>query len=468
MPRVLLFATHPFSSNGYSKVAFELAKHLSTKDDLQLTYYGFQNFASDARSSHARARTLASSVQVYDAVAGAAVRNQGFGFDEIEQFVVLNKPDVVVIYNDMVVVSNVIERLRKVPDAAFKICVYMDQVYPSQKKAYVDRLNKEADFVICFSEYWQKVIVDQGLKVPTGVLEHGFDPSMHYPIPRDLARTYFNMKKDDFVIMNANRNQPRKRLDVMMMAFAEFVSRHLDDPVKLLIATSTKGAWDLLEIYERELMLRHVTLEEGMRHLVMIDNPQMLSDEDMNILYNTADVCINTAMGEGWGLCNFEAAGMGIPNIVPKVGGFRTIFDAQSAILVEPKYRMYTDMTVDGCPGCAEICDYHDFTEAMERYYADSDLRKSHGAASRRNILQNYRWKNLGDKLYDHIKSIAPKPKLSPPLTIGEIAIAGKKVDPAATPQDPAPAPTTAVDRESLRRRLREKISARKPNRQKF
>jgi hypothetical protein len=29
-------------------------------------------------------------------------------------------------------------------------------------------------------------------------------------------------------------------------------------------------------------------------------------DEDINMFYNAANVGINTADGEGWGLCNFE------------------------------------------------------------------------------------------------------------------------------------------------------------------
>jgi len=32
----------------------------------------------------------------------------------------------------------------------------------------------------------------------------------------------------------------------------------------------------------------------------------MLSDFDINVLYNVADLGINTADGEGFGLCNFE------------------------------------------------------------------------------------------------------------------------------------------------------------------
>jgi glycosyltransferase involved in cell wall biosynthesis len=407
MVRVLLFGTHPNSSNGYSKVLFQLAKHLSDKQDLQVTYYGFQNFQKNP--VHDQERQLPENVQVYDAFANEKKKEMGFGFEEVTDFVTMNKPDLCVIYNDMVVVSNIIDRLKKVENRKFKIVVYVDQVYLCQKKEYIKRLNDEADFVICFSKYWEECIKGQGLVKPTGVLEHGFNPKMHYPVPRKLARLYFNLHADDFIVMNANRNQPRKRLDIMMMAFAEFVSRHVGEPVKLLIATAPMGAWNLIEIYERELKLRGISMEEGMKHLIFIDNPQALTDEDMNTLYNASDVGLNTAMGEGWGLCNFEAGAMGIPQIVPFVGGFRDFFDKDCAIPVEPKVKVYTDMTIDGCPGCAEICDAVDFANAMDVYYADEVLRKKHGETARTRILSNYRWFDLGEKLYSYIKQVAGK-----------------------------------------------------------
>lgn len=401
MTRVLLFATYPTSSNGYSKIAFELAKHLSTKQDIELTYYGFQNFQKNV--NHDKERQLPSTVQVYDAFANEKNKQMGFGFEEITDFVTLNKPDICIVYNDMVVITNVIEQLKKVPNKKFKIMVYLDQVYLCQKKEYVKRLNDEADTVICFSKFWEDCIKEQGLVKPTGVLEHGFNPNMHYPVPKKLARMYFNLKQDDFIIINANRNQPRKRLDIMMMAFAEVVSRHQGEPIKLLVATAPTGAWNLLEIYERELRIRGLTLEEGMKHLIFIDNPQALTDEDMNTIFNAADIGINTAMGEGWGLCNFEAAAIGIPQIVPAIGGFLDFFDSECAVMIKPKIKLYTDMTIDGCPGCAEICDAIDFADAIDMYYADDSLRKKHAENSRKRILQNYKWNDLGEKLYVHI-----------------------------------------------------------------
>ncbi len=408
MKRVLLFATYPTSSNGYSKVAFELANMLAQKPDIQLTYFGFQHHLKNP--VHSEKRKLPENVQLYDAAANEKPgTGHGFGFNEVTEFVTINKPDVCIIYNDMVVVSAIIDQLKKVENANFKTVVYMDNVYPSQKKEFIQRLNNDADLVLCFSKYWEECVKDQGLTKPTGVIWHGFNPAMHFPVPKQLARTYFNFNKDDFIIVNLNRNQPRKRLDIMMIAFAEFISRHIEEPIKLVIGTAIHGAWNLLEIYERELKKRGVSFETGMKHIIMFDNPQTLTDDAINTLYNASDVGINTAMGEGWGLCNFEAAAIGVPQIVVKVGGFHEFFDHNSAILIEPKYNLYTDASIDGCPGCAEIADYMDFVDAFETYYSDEDLRATHGKNARKHIISTYKWKDIGETLYKYIIDLFPE-----------------------------------------------------------
>ena len=46
----------------------------------------------------------------------------------------------------------------------------------------------------------------------------------------------------------------------------------------------------------------------------------------LNIIYNAADIGINTSMGEGWGLVSFEMASLGIPQIVPNFSSYPELF----------------------------------------------------------------------------------------------------------------------------------------------
>jgi len=403
--RVLFCGTHPYSTNGYSYVTIELAKEIAKRKDIKYSVYGFQNFGNTGED-HKKARKWPDNVFVYDAFANENPRQMGFGFDQIADFVTLNKPDVVVIYNDAIVVTNILEKLKTIKDRKFKIIVYFDQVYLHQKKEHIKKINEEADLVLAFTPFWEENMKSLGVTKPTDHLCHGFDKLVHYPVPKRLARQYFGLKNEDFIVMNLNRNQPRKRWDTCLQAWAEVVSRHLEEPIKLLIATSIHGAWNLIEIYERELGKRGVSLEVGMKHIVLIDNPQQLSDEEINILYNVADIGINTCDGEGFGLCNFQQAAIGIPQVVPNIGGFKQFFTKDNALLVEPKFSFYVDASRDGVGGEALLCDWRDFADAVDIYYSDVDIRKKHGEVCRKTLPDDYSWSKIEERYYKILKTL--------------------------------------------------------------
>lgn len=399
--KVLFCSTSLHSSNGYSRVGYALLNYLAKKKDIEVTHWAFQNFPGNPM--HAVARKYPANIQVYDAWANEEKTpgNMGFGFGQFKDFVDMNKPEVIFIYNDMVVVSNLLEQLKKCEYKGFKVVVYMDQVYLTQRKEFIKRLNEEADFVVCFTSYWEEIAKKQGLSKPTDFLQHGFDPMQNYPVPRRLARMHFGLKQEDFIVINTTRNVPRKRWDLCLIAWSEFVSRHQGEPVKLLIAAHpTQGSWNMIELYEHELRERGMTLEEGMKHIILIDNPQQLTDEDLNTLYNAADVGINTCQGAGFELTTHEHGGIGVPQIATYTGGIRDFLDRDCGTPIMPVMTGYSDMMGDGAPGKYEVCNYNDIADALERYYADEELRKSHGDNMRKKVLTNYRWDDIGEKLY--------------------------------------------------------------------
>lgn len=410
--RVLFFGTHPKQFNGYSKVVYELTKchEIFKSRDIDFCVYGFQKFYENP----AHRRDVPDHLTIYDAFAHESPRVQGFGFTEVRSYVNTHKPDVCIIYNDMVVLHNVISQLKlaqKEDGMNFKIIAYIDQIYLNQKAEFIEYINNNVDHAILFTPYWEKIILEQDLKVPTSYLQHGFNPQTYFPVPKKLARKFYNLSEDDFVILNLNRNQPRKRWDICLKAFAEIVSRHSDKTpkIKLIIATAVDGGWNLIQLYERELKKRNLTLEQGMKHIVLMDRPQQITDEETNILYNTADIGINTCDGEGFGLCNFEQAGIGIPQVVSNLGGFIDFFDSSNAILCDPKMSYYVDNTRDTVCGEALLCDYNDFVEGIETYYFNKNgVRDTHGQKARERIVSDYKWSILSEKLCDIIKSVYP------------------------------------------------------------
>ena len=131
------------------------------------------------------------------------------------------------------------------------------------------------------------------------------------------------------------------------MAFADVLSRYYnlvqknDDknkkhirPIRLVIATMIDGSWNLMEILEHELNLRNVPIQFGKECVVAIAKPQQLSDRDINILYNACDIGLNTAEGEGFGLCASEHAAIGCPQVAQKIGGMQEFLNDKNSIVI--------------------------------------------------------------------------------------------------------------------------------------
>jgi glycosyltransferase involved in cell wall biosynthesis len=418
--RVLFFGTHPKQFNGYSKVVYEICKEASKMADrVHFMVHGFQNF-HDVAGHRA---DLPANVTIYDAFANENPKQAGFGVGQARHHIAMARPDVVVLYNDLVVVTNLLEEIRQIPDRKFKVITYIDQVYLNQKKEHIDFVNAHADAAIMFTDFWKDCILQQGLKLPSSVLPHAFNPATYFPVPKYLARRFFGLPENDFIILNLNRNQPRKRWDTCLKAFAELLQRTKDKKLKprLVIATEMTGGWNLSEILERELRRRGLDVGAGLAQVSRVDAPQRMTDEDTNFLYNVADVGINTCDGEGFGLCNFEQAAIGIPQVVPRLGGFLTFFDDECAYLVEPKISYYVDASRDAIGGEALMCDHLDFADGLMAYYEDEELRKRHGKRGREKIVSEYKWRDVTKTLIDTCQQVWEGPEATSVKPAGEV-----------------------------------------------
>jgi glycosyltransferase involved in cell wall biosynthesis len=117
-------------------------------------------------------------------------------------------------------------------------------------------------------------------------------------------------------------------------------------------------------------------------------------------------VGITAAEGEGFGLCQFEAMGVGIPQIVPNVGGFRDFCkDGVNSRAVEPARRYYLALSASPVGGMSELVDSHDLMIAAEDYVLDSELRTKHGKRARETVLA-YEWKKEVEALRKVILAI--------------------------------------------------------------
>jgi len=166
---------------------------------------------------------------------------------------------------------------------------------------------------------------------------HGIDHSLFYPMSKADCRAVWNFPQDAFVVLNVNTNQFRKRQDITIRAFAKLAAIR---PNALLVlhcmGGNDKDGWDLAQLarlygVQDKVICTHWTYPE-------------LTDEQLRMLYNTADVQLNTGGGEGWGLTSVEGALCGVTQLVPDWSATREIWAGAAQLLpvmdyrFEPKY----------------------------------------------------------------------------------------------------------------------------------
>jgi glycosyltransferase involved in cell wall biosynthesis len=166
------------------------------------------------------------------------------------------------------------------------------------------------------------------------IIPHGIDPHRFFPFD-ELTRADFDSSArlrakqrvfgdrsnhgdgpgfdhhESFVVLNANRLDERKRVDLTVKGFAKFAAGK-PPGVRLCLHHAIMNGEDT----ER---LAALIRECGIADRVSF-NPlgnRVVDDEELNWLYNACDVGINTAMGEGWGLVSCEHGAAGAAQIVP-------------------------------------------------------------------------------------------------------------------------------------------------------
>ena len=410
--RILLISTHIHQVTGYAKVAYNLIKQIAAIPKVKLIHYGFQRTL--VPQNNLMHRQYPENVEEIDVVQLPSARaDGGFGFGDIVHTVKTKKPDILFFYNDIGVVNKYIDMLRKsdIDRSSFKIWVYMDQIYTQQKRIYLDGLNRDTDRVFVFSDYWKGVLKSQGVTRPISVINHGFEASDFMAIPKDVIRRNLGLSPSHFLFMSLNRNLPRKRLDIAVMAFAELVVKHPQKPIYMLMicgagdngGSSAAGSgavgWDLLDIYVREVKRHGGMIEAVSDRLMIAEDNKIYSDMDINMLYNAADVGISAAEGEGWGLCSFEMMGVGKPQVVSDVGGHKDFcINDVNSLVVPVRYRYYLPNAYCSIGGEAGLVDPSEFSAAMEKYVMDSELIKKHGAAARETV-RGYTWEKVTETL---------------------------------------------------------------------
>jgi glycosyltransferase involved in cell wall biosynthesis len=347
--------------------------------------------------------------KLYPAAKGGSV----YGYDQLPSLIEEIQPAVAFLLYDIPFQGAYVEQLRKATPPP-KVVIYSPVESGPIAPEILRRLGGVSRYVL-YTQYGRAEIAksleavraeDPHFRFPEPeVIPHGVDTQRFYPlgddrgeIPARRVEARRALRLDDeehlgaFVVLNANRNMPRKRIDITMQGFARFAK---DKPanVKLYLHMAAEDSgWNVLilarryGIYDRLIMTR-------------ADNTRpQLSDEQLNLIYNACDVGITTTTGEGWGMVSFEHAATRAAQVVPRHTSLAELW-AGAAEFVDPVLKL----TYPGNLTEAHIVTPEGVAAALQRLYADRAYRGSLAEAAYRNATRPEldwgsiaaRWKRL-------------------------------------------------------------------------
>lgn len=314
------------------------------------------------------------------------------GASRLKDLIRKEKADLVVIQNDP---WNIPRYMRQVEDLQGEERPYfVGAIAVDGKNADGLALNT-LDHVVFWTEFAREEAYRGGLWRPSSVVPLGVDLAVYHPDDRLRAREYLlgdffrtRIPEHAFIVLNVNRNQPRKRLDLTVEYFAEWMhSRDIRD------------AWLYLHVCptgDFGINVDKLCGYYGLQGHSILAQPgvyQGVPEADLAMTYQASDVTVNTGHGEGWGLPALEGFACGIPHVC---GDWAAMGDwAKDAALLVPIAEHSCGFGGPNVIG--GVIDKRAFIQALDDLYRNRELRYDYG---RKGLLlaqqPRYRWRNIG------------------------------------------------------------------------
>ena len=327
-----------------------------------------------------------------------------FGFNKLPLVVDFIKPDILILINDSAIISG---WLNKIKNECLHKCIiipYLCTEYAGIRDSDVQLYNTVSNAMLAMATFTLTEIIDKGYKHKTFRLSHGYSNSIK-KMDKMQAKTLLGIDPQAFVFFSGSKNQPRKRLDIIIRAFVVFLKKHNNEKVILMMNCGLIDmGWDLKELYSRLCKEHAITNKEN--HIYFCSNnirDANKLDDELTVIYNACDVGITTSTGESFGLIPFEQAALGIPQIIPNYTGITETLSVGCIKLNAYDFYVYP-VVLQSAGGEGYVVNYINVVEAMELYFTKPDLYELHQRIIPENV-NNYSWKNMSIELVKFIEN---------------------------------------------------------------
>mgnify|MGYP003643762723 FL=1 len=276
----------------------------------------------------------------------------GYGNQELLRHLInIEKPDAILHYTDPRFWTFLYQMEHEIRQQIpiFYYNIWDDLPYPRYNEFYYE----SSDLIMNISKQTVNIVNNCAVKKPRTdwdctYIPHGIPDEKFFPIEKldkkmiDFKKNMLQKKEYDFVVFWNNRNIRRKLPSDVILAyktFCDMLPKEQSDKCVLIMHTAPvdNNGTDLPAV-----------VKELCPNYDVIFSHRKLEEEQLNWLYNIADVQVNMASNEGFGLGTAEAVMSGTPIIVNVTGGLQD----QCGFKIKGKHVTYQDYS--------EIVSFHD------------------------------------------------------------------------------------------------------------
>ncbi len=256
----------------------------------------------------------------------------------------------------------------------------------------------QLDHVVAWTQFGIDELRAGGYTGPHSIIGLGVDTAIYYPIDHIDARNHTlsdgskilpdEIPRDAYIVGMVGRNQVRKRIDLALEYFSEWVKSRSIDNAYLYLHVGPTG--------ETGCDIKALCKYYGIK--VIVSSPPVshaFSLDDMRAVYNSFDLFWSTSQAEGWNLPALEAMACGILALLPDQGGHEW---AKPAAMMVPCTTTALNAPMNrAMHTIGGIADKDDTIKMLDKLYRYPDLRRSLGKSGVK-LAASLSWDIVGEQ----------------------------------------------------------------------
>lgn len=325
-------------------------------------------------------------------------------------------PDIVIVLQDPWNINGYFKEIaEQIALAITKRPIFLGWLAVDSRNQHAGREINQLDRVVTWTQFGIDELQSGGYTGPHSIISLGVDTSTFYPINKIEARRQIlgsyldsaNIPIDIYIVGVVGRNQVRKRLDLNLEYFAEWIKRYDIDNAYLCLHVGPTG--------ESGADIEKLCAYYGIKVITL--NPPVgagVPESEMRSIYNMFDLYWSMSQAEGWNLPALEAMACGVPCLLPEQGApaewaidAACLVPCTSTALTAPLNR--APYTIGG------IADREETIVALDKIYRHQGFREQLSELGLR-LASRLSWDVVGDQWEALLKNLS-RAKLSPTMT---------------------------------------------------